>query len=209
MGRYQFLFVIGGLGIAAGQVWLSLSLHPDSAASPLHILYSAATVAAGCAIAGTGMLGMADTYQTAAVHTARLLDSREPPSAPPPVSTGDQLRDHNSRFWRSYVLSSMSLNLFLVGVLAVSLAFSRNSYLLYLAGLGGGVAVLGLLTLMVGGRALLHMRREHADVTASALQLEQQPNRTATPERTPPSRRQPRAAGQPSGRHRSNPTIVR
>ncbi len=209
MGRYQFLFVIGGLCITAGQVWLSLILHPDSAASPLHILYSAAAVAAGCAISGTGMLGMADTYQTTAVHTERLLDSREPPAAPPPVATMDHLRDHNVRFWRSYVLSSVSISLFLVGVLAVSLAFSRNSYLLYLAGLGGGVAVLGLLTLMMGGRALLHMRREHADVAASALQLEQQPERPATPDRSPPSRRKPRGAGQPSGRHRSNPTIVR
>lgn len=191
MIRFSILFVLGGLLVLGGQVWLSVNLHPDSPSGSMDILFPVVAVAIGAAVAGTAMLGMANCYEQVAARAARFLAIKIVPAQPPPVGESAHLNAHNRSFWRSYTLSSLALCLFLVGLLSVSVALADSAYLLYLIGLSGGIAVLGTLSLLMGASALMGVRRVHAAVTRSIEVLSHQPDipTEIAPPPTPPRAR--------------------
>ena len=189
MKRFIFLFVFGALLIAAGQVALSLGVHPEHFASLRFFAQSGLALVLGSAIVASGMMGLADSYEKNAVQLSQLLMAKQPdPDLSLAVEDGEALADHNRSFWAAYRNSAMAICLFLAGLLAVALVLEGTGFLLYLIGLSAGVAVWGFPALALGGRALHAVRQVHLTVEDSTQRLAAQPDRATEPQPSAESR---------------------
>ncbi|MBT4502652.1 MAG: hypothetical protein HOC74_33280 [Gemmatimonadetes bacterium] len=185
MKRFIFLFILGALLIVAGQVALSLGIHPEHFASLHFFARSGLALVLGSAIVASGMMGLADGYEKNAAQLSQLLTVKQPdPDHPLAVEDSEALAVHNRSFWAAYRNSALAICLFLAGLFAVALLLEGTGFLLYLIGLSAGVAVWGFPALALGGRALHAVRQTHRTVEDSTQHLAAQPDR---PTESPPS----------------------
>jgi hypothetical protein len=210
--RYLILFVVGALLMLGGQIWLNMVLHPGAAGTAMAILWCLVAVALGSAVIGTAMAGMADTYAAAAASVSCLLGTKMIPSQSPPVGAAAHLIQRSRSFWRGYICTSLLLCMLLLGLLGLFLALAQTTYLAYLVGVSGGIAILGTLTLLLGGRAFHAISCAHEDVVVSLQVLSRQPDRVEEPVDVPTRagwtvRRRPPAPLR--ARTRPRPIIVR
>jgi hypothetical protein len=181
--RFIFLFILGALLIAAGQVALSLGIHPEHFASLRFFAQSGLALVLGSAIVASGMMGLADGYEKNAAQLSQLLMAKQPdPDLPLAVEDSEALAVHNHSFWAAYRNSAMAICLFLAGLFAVALLLEGTGFLLYLIGLSAGVAVWGFPALALGGRALHAVRQVHRTVEDSTQRLAAQPDRATEPQ---------------------------
>lgn len=178
MKRFTFLFVLGALSIVGGQVALSLGAHPEHSVAPRVLIQGSLALVLGSAVVASGMLGMAEGYEKVAERLARLLGVKRPGNGLElTVRSPADLSAQTNGFWKAYRSSALAVCLFLGGVLGLSVALSGTDYLPYLAALGLGIAVFGLVALVLGARALGRMRKSQRTVENSAAILDEQPDR--------------------------------
>ena len=186
MKRFLFLFILGALMIIIGQVSLGLGLHPERLASLRFLAQSSLGLILGSAVIASGMMGLAEGYENIADRMAQLLGTKQQDeNLELAVRHPANLDDHSRIFWKAYAYSAGSVCLFLAGFLGSSLVFAKLGFLLYLMGLGGSVAILGMLSLFLGYRALRALRRTYRTVEDSALILAAQPDRIPEEEDDP------------------------
>jgi hypothetical protein len=184
--RFIFLFGIGALTLAGSQVALSLGIHPEHLASLDFMVRGSAALILGTAVAATGMLGLAEGYQKAALQVGQLLEAKEvTQELEASIRDNAELQSHNRGFWAAYRNSGLAVCLFLAGLLLVSMALSKASFFFYLAGLSLGLAILGLAALFWGVQALRAVRRTQRHVETSVQTLATLPDRAAEAPQAP------------------------
>jgi len=185
--RFIFLFIVGALMIVSGQVALSLGVHPGHLVSLRFLVQSSLGLVLGSATIASGMLGLAEGYEKNAGQLSRLLNTKQvADDLEIAVKDQDGLGDHSQGFWKAYRNSALAVCLFLAGFLGIGTALADAGFLLYVVGLSGGIGVLGLVSLILGFRALRAVRLTHRSVEDSTRTLAAQPDlsaeRTTTPE---------------------------
>ena len=211
MSRFIVLFALGAVLVGASQLALSLGTHPGHLASLRYILQGSAGLIAGVALAVSALLGLAERYQRSAMQIGPLLRrKRLDESLDLAVRSEDQLQTQNKRFWQAYRSAGLALALFLGGLFTISLLLGDSSFFHYIAGLGVGVAILGV-TSAIWGLSGLHAARQcHKAAASDAALLDAQPEYVAEkpvrPTTTPPrirwasKRRRPSAYSRPLNR---------
>jgi uncharacterized membrane protein HdeD (DUF308 family) len=174
VNRFTLVFAVGSLLLCASQVLLHLGLHPEHPA-PIPVLGEGILgLVLGTSLVVSGLLGLVEGYQKA---TARVRQRLQDPQLDQDTSarTLGQLQDQQRDFWRSYRQSTWGLLLFLIGLLALGAALYRADFLLYLIGIGSGVAALGMVALVLTFRGVRALRRHWHEAEQTALRIETQP----------------------------------
>ena len=163
--------------IAAGQIALSLALHPDHLASFRLVLQGGLALLLGTLIVGSGMLGLAGSYERVAAHLHLLLRTKQAAEdLPIAVQTRADLDRQNGSFWKAYYQSALGLCLFLAGILGITTILIGSSFLSYLFGLGLAIIFFGLLAAALSFGALHRMRHTQLILEHSATTLGEQPD---------------------------------
>jgi len=163
--------------MAAGQIALSLGLHPEHLASFRLLLQGGLSLVLGSVVIASGMLGLADSYERVAVRLHQLLGTKQSgQDLEVAVQTSADLIRQNRSFWKAYYKSALALCLFLGGILGLTIVLTEGGFLSYLVGLGLGIAFFGLLAASLSFTALRHMRRAHQTLEHSAGILDEQPD---------------------------------
>ena len=191
MPRFILLYVFGAVVVASSQVALSVGIHHDHLASLRYILQSGAGLVIGTAMAISGLIGLAERYQHSARQLSSLLHRKTlGEELQLAVRSDEQLQSQNQHFWQAYRNAGLSLALFLAGLLGISVMLGESSFFLYMAGLSAGVAVLGIIGVLVGLQGLRSARLCQKSAESDAKLLASQPDYTAEP---PPPKPKPPA----------------
>ena len=155
MPRFILLYAFGAVVVASSQVALSVGIHNDHLASLRYILQSGAGLIIGTAMAISGLIGLAERYQYSAHQLSFLLHRKTlGEELQLAVHSDEQLQSQNQHFWQAYRNAGLSLALFLAGLLGISVMLGESSFFLYMAGLSVGVAVLGIIGVLIGLQGL-------------------------------------------------------
>ena len=163
--------------IAAGQIALSLALHPHHQASFHLVLQGGLALVLGTFIVAFGMLGLAGNYERVAARLHLLLSTKQlTDNLDIVVQTGADLERKNCGFWKAYYKSALGLCLFMGGILGITTILLKSSFISYLFGLGMAITFFGLLAAALSFGALHRMRRTHLVLEDSAAALGEQPD---------------------------------
>lgn len=163
--------------LVGGQVFLSLGIHPEQAASVRFFMHSGLVLLLGSAVIASGMVGLARGYEKAADQLTRLLGTKQvDESLEVTVGNPAGLHAHNRSFWKAYRHSALAVCLFLIGFLAIAIGLADAGFILYLIGLSGGVAIFGLFALGLVLQGLGGVRRAYRGVANSVQVLTQLPD---------------------------------
>ena len=178
MKRFISAGLLGAILLMAGQLALTMGLHPERLAPLGHLVQGCAALIVGTALFISGMLGLADGYEGALERLCTLLPQKRPPDAGLEVSDRTALAERNQAFWLGYQRAAGGICLFLAGLLGLTLALGRTSFALYAVGIGVGVSALALAAGVLALGGMRRMRRSHLSVARSAEVLAAQPDRT-------------------------------
>jgi hypothetical protein len=175
--RFIFLFVLGAATTAAAQVTLILGMHPDHLALLTFVAPGCAALIVGTALAVTGLLGLAEKYQLNVQRLPALFSEKHiADETELPLHHARDLETSGRSFWRAYRHAAFALCLFIAGQLGIGLFLIDHSFILYVAGLSGGVAVLGIISLFWSFKALRIVRRSHLNAQTTYQMLEKRPS---------------------------------
>lgn len=155
---------------------MTLGLHPAQLHALAFFLQGSAGLIIGIAFAISGLLGLADGYETIAVQLRQLLGTKQiSEELELPVRSDADLAQQSSSFWQAYRSAAIAIGLFMIGILGLSIALSGADFTSYQIGLGFGLSLFGLLAIVLCVRSVGCLRRTHRSAATSIQLLDQQP----------------------------------
>lgn len=175
--RFVCIAIIGTALILVGQSVMILCLHPTQFTSLEIVLQGAACFVVGMSLYISGMLGLADGYESVAVEIFPLLKIKKIEGLNLAVGSTQVLHDHTFLFWQSYKKVTGSMFVFLLITFGLTFFMQPLSPAGYLLSIGVAAVILGLLFIFNVFQSLKKMRRIQSAVANAVKILCIQPDR--------------------------------
>ncbi len=177
MKRYIFLLSLGAILCIGAQITLSIQVHPESENVVFDALPAIICLMFGGALTVSGLLGLAENYESLWVGLPKLIESKysENPNELP-LNGLSEASKKSSDFWKAYRRICFLISLVMVGILCISAQMVNAPLLTYLIYLACGTSISCLLGLSFGGPALAMARASHVAISNYASHLEKLPD---------------------------------
>ena len=163
--RYIFLLSIGAILCIGAQITLSIQVHPENKNALIDVLPAIICLILGGAVTVSGLLGLADNYESLWAGLPNLLEKKYHEKLQNlPLNGISEAQEKSREFWKAYRRISFSVCLIMGGILTVSAQMMNTPLLSYLFYIAGATGFLGLVSLSLGGPALSKVRASHAKV---------------------------------------------